>query len=135
MEIRTLRDLKFAYQNAHTNVGSYPLFLITSDGGTLCHNCVKSEYRSLVESLKSNSHDSWNPSAIDVNYESYLICDHCSSEIETAYGAINHPKYCDCEGSCDKCVTVDKGKFYCQLWECKLDTEEDRPLKTNECTY
>jgi len=142
MEIKTLKDLKYAYQNKYTNIGGYPLFMIMNDGGSLCIDCVRSEYRNIVDSLKNGVHDGWLPAVIDVNYESYDVCDHCGKEIETAYGAYNHPKYCNCEGACKECRKIETEEnentmYYCNLHECKLDTDtnDNRPLKCSDCEY
>jgi hypothetical protein len=89
MKIKTLKDLKYAYQTKYTSVGSYPLFILTEDGGCLCNECVRSEYRELVDALKRQDSNGWLPIAIDVNWESLIHCDHCNKQIESAYGVFD----------------------------------------------
>ena len=67
--------------------GGYPLYAITSDGGVLCHKCCKSEFRSIVDSIHTDSSDGWKVEAVTVNWEDTdLFCDHCADPIESAYG-------------------------------------------------
>lgn len=66
--------------------GGYPRFAITTDGGCLCHKCVKDNYRIIRESQRDNCNDGWQVDAITVNWESPdLYCDNCYSQLESAY--------------------------------------------------
>ena len=66
--------------------GGYPIYLVTTDGGTLCPDCVKSEIYQIVYSCYHKLHDGWRPDGADINYEDpHLYCDHCSNRIESAY--------------------------------------------------
>jgi len=71
----------------HTSVGIYPTFLLMSDGGCLCPDCVKAELRLIVGACRNNdSTGGWMPAAADVNWEdSTLYCDHCGEQIESAH--------------------------------------------------
>ena len=66
--------------------GGYPLYAIMDDGGTICKDCAKSEWRNVCHSMLTNCRDGWLPEAIDVNWESLIYCDHCGNQIESAYG-------------------------------------------------
>jgi hypothetical protein len=60
---------------------------VTNDGGALCWACVKANYRNVSAAVRSKLNDGgWRVVACDVNYEAELICDHCSTDIESAYG-------------------------------------------------
>jgi len=80
---RSLRKADWIASHPHTSVGAYPQYAVTSDGAALCPSCCKSERESIGTTTGS---DGWNVIAIDVNYESLIYCDHCSTQIETAYG-------------------------------------------------
>lgn len=67
--------------------GGYDLVLIMTDGGVLCADCVRANYRQILESVRDYSNvnygDGWTPAgymlADDPGAE--LICDHCSKTI------------------------------------------------------
>ena len=80
LELRKAIRAKFAWP------GGYPIYLVMSDGGSLCMDCAKSEYPLIARSNRDNSRDGWKPEGVDVNWEdSALYCDHCSKRIESAY--------------------------------------------------
>lgn len=67
--------------------GGYPLYAIMSDGSTLCKTCAKTEYRQIVRSTRAMSDDGWRFMCVDINYEDQdLYCEHCGTQIESAYG-------------------------------------------------
>jgi hypothetical protein len=78
-------DLIERIKNRYTSVGCYPLFAIMNDGGCLCHSCVKEESENILESTER---DGWRIEAIEVNWESLIMCDHCSKQIEAAYDVV-----------------------------------------------
>jgi len=88
MNITDKKTLAIAYkQGPYAFPGGYPLFLLLSDGETLCWKCFKSEYRSIQESVKDQLQDGWNATAIDINYEDGdMYCAHCNDKIDSAYG-------------------------------------------------
>lgn len=63
--------------------GGYELFAITSDGGTLCNDCCRKEFRNIAHSTIGNYRDGWQCEAIDAtcNIDSELNCDHCGRTI------------------------------------------------------
>ena len=69
--------------------GGYPLYAITSDGGTLCKDCCKSEFRNIVDSIHTDCDDGWKVEAVTVNWESTIYCDHCGNIIESAYDPVD----------------------------------------------
>ena len=82
----TLKELKDLYRNPFVWPGGYGKYLITTDGGCLCHDCVEAEYREIVQALINNDRNGWCPDAVDVNWESRIYCDNCGDEIEPEYG-------------------------------------------------
>lgn len=77
---RKLRDELIASPYAD---GGYPMFAVTSDGGTLCHKCCQTESRSIGTTYGT---DGWAIDALAVNWEDPdLLCDHCGNRIESAY--------------------------------------------------
>ncbi len=66
--------------------GGYPIYLVTTDGGALCPDCVKVEIRNIIDSCRTECNDGWRAGAAAVNWEDpYLYCDNCSNRIESAY--------------------------------------------------
>jgi acetyl-CoA carboxylase alpha subunit len=88
MQINSVSDFRKAVRNGkYAWPGGYPLFFICDDGGALCCDCVKTERRNILESVAHNHKDGWKVAALDINYEDTgLHCDHCSKQIESAYG-------------------------------------------------
>ena len=79
--------IKQAIRDQYAWPGGYPLFLITRDGGTLCVECGKKEYKNIVRAIRQNMSDDWNVTAVDINWEDpNMDCDHCNNPIESAYG-------------------------------------------------
>ena len=85
--MNSIKSVQQFYRNPYAWPGGYPLFAITTDGGCLCHKCVKDNYRIIRESQRDDSRDGWQVDAVDVNWESTdLYCDNCDQAIESAYG-------------------------------------------------
>lgn len=84
----TLRDLyRTTIRHKYTWPGGYPTFGVMTDGGALCHACLKTERASIVRAtLTPGDRSGWGLAGIDINYEDPdLYCDHCSDRIESAY--------------------------------------------------
>lgn len=81
------KSLKLADQLAENPFawpGGYPMFALTGDGAVLCHKCCKTE-RETIGTTTGN--DGWCVVGLDINWEDeHLFCDHCSGQIESAYG-------------------------------------------------
>ena len=65
--------------------GGYPLYAITSDGGCLCAQCCRAEWRNVCDSVRNSYSDGWQVVAIEANYESDIQCDNCDADIPAAY--------------------------------------------------
>lgn len=81
-----IREVKKVAKCRYTSLGSYPLFLVMSDGGCLCADCVKAEFPRIGRATRDSTRDGWAASAVGVNYESDITCDNCGEQIESAYG-------------------------------------------------
>lgn len=74
-----------------SSVGCYPIFYLTSDGESLCADCVNSEIESIDDAIRDHAtnpreHSGWRIVAADVNWENpAMICAHCNKRIESAY--------------------------------------------------
>lgn len=83
----SIKEIKQVIRQPYTFPGCYPLYFVCNDGGTLCHQCARKEFRLIVDSTKKNLKDGWNIVEIGVNWEDRdLLCDHCGTHIESAYG-------------------------------------------------
>jgi len=81
-----LQAAKHVARHKYAWPGGYPLFVITTDGGCLCPDCVKSNWREIVSATLSRHNSGWQAAAADINYEDpALFCDHCGNRIESAY--------------------------------------------------
>lgn len=80
-------NIKNAIRTKYAWPGGYPLFLVTSDGASLCVNCGRREWRQIAYAIMHGINDGWRVIAPEVNWEdSSLLCDHCGEQIESAYG-------------------------------------------------
>ena len=88
-EIRTTQQLRATLRaGKYTSLGSYPVYLYTSDGAALCFDCAREEYRQVSRAIREKASDGWRVVGCDVNYESTdLYCDQCNKSIESAYGS------------------------------------------------
>ena len=67
--------------------GGYPIYYVTRDGGELCPKCANGENGS--EAAESHDDAQWELAGQGLHWEGDpLMCAHCGSEIESAYGAI-----------------------------------------------
>lgn len=71
--------------------GGYPIYYVCADDGILCSKCANEN----IELTASDDSDKqWRIVDGDINYEDdQLWCDHCNSQIESAYG--DTPEYDD----------------------------------------
>lgn len=87
VEIASTRDMRATLRaGKYTLMGSYPVYLVTSDGACLCMDCARKEYRQVSYAVRHSLNDGWRVVSCSVNYEDdQLTCDHCSKMIESAY--------------------------------------------------
>ena len=64
--------------------GGYAMALVTADGGELCPECVRAEFRQIAASyLHGQTNSGWYPAGIVHTGETDddLVCDHCGRTI------------------------------------------------------
>ncbi len=73
--------------------GGYPLYAIADDGGLLCWDCLKTQRRLILESLRDRTRDGWAVMAVEVLWEGPdECCSHCNAALPTAYGDPDAPE-------------------------------------------
>jgi hypothetical protein len=90
-EIKTTAQLKAALRSPYAWPGGYEIVFFTSDGALLCQQCVKSNLRSVLDSIRNQSSDGWR--VVGTGYEAVSAecarecsedlvsqCDHCNRE-------------------------------------------------------
>ena len=78
---------KYVARKAYAWPGGYAMVLVTEDGGILCPECVRSEWRNVVQDwlwrdgMRGGS--GWLPAGMTHTGETdeSLICDHCSQDV------------------------------------------------------
>jgi len=67
--------------------GGYELRVVMSDGGVLCRQCVKDNWREIVQATLHGLRDGWEAAAVDVLWEGPAVCcAQCGCELPTEYG-------------------------------------------------
>lgn len=63
--------------------GGYEIYGITSDGACLCMNCIRDNYRLILDSVRNKFNDGWCVVAFDcaANTDGFTACDHCARVI------------------------------------------------------
>lgn len=86
-EIERLAAAKEYVRNPYVWPGGYPKVLITADGGALCPDCVKAEWKLVCAESFDNTNSGFRIGGVAVNWENNdLTCDHCGNAMESAYG-------------------------------------------------
>jgi hypothetical protein len=71
--------------DAYAWPGGYPIVYLC-DGETLCPACANGENGSLAHE-DADEHSGWKLVAAYIHWEGEpVICDHCGTEVESAYG-------------------------------------------------
>ena len=65
--------------------GGYERVAITTDGGVLCHKCLKDEYYNILHSTKYEYNDGWQVDGqmLVEEFDDSLFCDHCGNCLNT----------------------------------------------------
>ena len=86
--MRLIDKARHAVRQKYLFPGGYPLYLLCADGGILCPDCARREWKLVAAATRHPGTDKqWEIVAIDVNWEdANLYCDHCGELIECAYG-------------------------------------------------
>lgn len=85
--ITTTSDLRATLRaGAYTDVGGYPLYFVTADGGALSYETVRENIRLCMLSIIDDWRDEWRVIGIEVNYEDGDLRDeHTGKRIPSAY--------------------------------------------------
>ena len=80
-------DVKYVARHKYAWPGGYPMYVVTDDGGVLCADCTKSEWRQIAhDTVKDWKGSGWVAVGADINYEDPdLYCSHCNERVEAAY--------------------------------------------------
>jgi hypothetical protein len=94
MNITNTQELRASVRMPFAWPGGYPIYIVLSDGGMLCHACSRTEYREMSQALRDPAlrHSGWCPVAAEVLWEEGEEgpepCAHCGKELEAAYRTI-----------------------------------------------
>lgn len=81
-----LRSVRSAARNKYAWPGGYPIFILMEDGGTLCPDCAKNNYRQISQATRMGGYYGWSAAGVDVNCEDKdMVCCHCNEPIQCAY--------------------------------------------------
>lgn len=78
-----LAAAKHVARNAYAWPGGYPLALIMSDGECLCPDCIKSEWRNIVDSTLRDTPDGWRAAGVfcTADTDDSVTCAHCGADL------------------------------------------------------
>lgn len=124
-DISNTQDLRATLRaGRYTSLGSYPLYFLLSDGGALCFDCARKEYRHVSEAMRERSNNGWRITHCDVNYEDAdLFCDNCATRIESAYAEPAKHWYTSSDGKIELELTLDDAKSGSHQGQCDDDIE------------
>jgi len=74
------KQIKEAIRQEFAWPGGYRIFLVTDDGGTLCCDCARKEYRQIVWDKLNRCSTGWNIEGmfLDCDTDEPIYCDHCN---------------------------------------------------------
>jgi hypothetical protein len=79
--VNRLEAMRLIARNKFAWPGGYEIFAITADGETVCHECIRKEYRSIYRATRDKGTDAqWEVAghALDCETESQTFCAHCN---------------------------------------------------------
>lgn len=79
MKRRNLMQIKRALREGYAWPGGYPFSFLTFDGGALCADCVRKNWRSVCHEtlIVGWERCGWGVQAVDVLWEGGNLCDNC----------------------------------------------------------
>src|SRR4051812_21168140 len=85
-----LIEVRDAIRHPFTSVGGYPVYCVMNDGGRLCRECARKEYRELsCNTRQGNDGDSgWVVAGVEVFWEGTDECCNCNAPMQSAYGPV-----------------------------------------------
>jgi hypothetical protein len=81
--IASLKSVKKAIRAKYAWPGGYEFALLMNDGGILCTDCARHEFRQIVYSHLHQLRDGWRIDAVttDQDFDEWEHCAHCSEVI------------------------------------------------------
>lgn len=78
-----LRDVRRMARYRYSWPGGYALALVMTDGGILCADCVRAEYRQISYETRHGLRGGWSAAGVDhaENWDEPATCDHCGKTI------------------------------------------------------
>ena len=90
-----INRVKDAIRQGYAWPGGYEIIAITSDGGLLCNDCMRSEYPLVLDSMRTGSNDGWR--IVGLGYEA--VSAECARECDP--DLVSHCACCNKElGEC-----------------------------------
>ena len=87
MEINNINQLDQSLESGSlTDVGGYPKYWVTKDGGILSFEAISQELELIKSAIENDDDPQWQVIGCDINWEQELRCDHLNKEIQSAYG-------------------------------------------------
>lgn len=81
-----LNEVKGFIRQPYAWPGGYPVYMVMRDGGALCHECAKANFKEIVRATMDNAPLEWCAFDCAVNWEDpQCYCDNCHCKIESAY--------------------------------------------------
>ena len=85
-ESEGLRALRTIAYHKYAWPGGYLMVAVTNDGGTICPDCIREDYRQYYVSTRDYERDGWNVQGIfliegDGEIEGPMYCDNCGKDL------------------------------------------------------
>jgi len=71
------RRVKNSIRQGHALTGCYPLSIIMCDGGAVCTDCARREWRKIAHDTVKGWETGWRAAGVDVLWDGGNRCDHC----------------------------------------------------------
>lgn len=88
MTIESVADFRRAVRmGPYAWPGGYDVFAITSDGATLCAECMTTERRLIVDAIARKDNSGWRVLAVDctANTDDNVTCDNCYTVVQRGW--------------------------------------------------
>ena len=74
-----LRQVKDAIRQGFAWPGGYPFSVICNDGGTLCTECARKDWRNIAHDTVKGWRTGWNVAGAEIIWEGGNHCDQCNA--------------------------------------------------------
>jgi hypothetical protein len=87
MKNEKLEKVKHAIRNPYAWPGGYPVYTVMSDGGMLCPDCAKSNFKLIAKAILDQDRSGWCALGATILWEGTVDqCCNCNKDLESAYG-------------------------------------------------